>query len=157
MKLANFQVGLEHPFFLIAGPCVIESRDMAFETAGALQEMTAALGIPFIYKSSFDKANRSSGQSFRGPGLEQGLQILADVKLKLGVPILTDVHDIDQIKAASQVVDVLQTPAFLCRQTDFIQACAVSGKPVNIKKGQFLAPHDMQQVVLKAQAANNGV
>lgn len=153
MKLANFQVGLEHPFFLIAGPCVIESRDMAFETAGALQEMTAALGIPFIYKSSFDKANRSSGQSFRGPGLEQGLQILADVKLKLGVPILTDVHDIDQIKAASQVVDVLQTPAFLCRQTDFIQACAVSGKPVNIKKGQFLAPHDMQQVVLKAQAA----
>jgi 2-dehydro-3-deoxyphosphooctonate aldolase (KDO 8-P synthase) len=153
MKLAHFQVGLDHPFFLIAGPCVIESRDMAFDTAAALKEITTALGIPFIYKSSFDKANRSSGHSFRGPGIDQGLQILADVKSELGVPVLTDVHDIDQIKAAAQVVDVLQTPAFLCRQTDFIQACAVSGVPVNIKKGQFLAPHDMLQVVLKAQAA----
>lgn len=153
MKLAGFEVGLDHPFFLIAGPCVIESRDMAFETAGALKEITQALGIPFIYKSSFDKANRSSGQSYRGPGMEQGLAILADVKSALNVPILTDVHDIDQIKAVSEVVDVLQTPAFLCRQTDFIQACAVSGRPVNIKKGQFLAPHEMQQVVLKAQAA----
>ena len=153
MKLAHFQVGLDQPFFLIAGPCVIESRDMAFDTAATLKEITTALGIPFIYKSSFDKANRSSGHSFRGPGIYQGLQILADVKSELGVPVLTDVHDIDQIKAAAQVVDVLQTPAFLCRQTDFIQACAVSGVPVNIKKGQFLAPHDMQQVVLKAQAA----
>lgn len=153
MKLAHFQVGLDQPFFLIAGPCVIESRDMAFDTAATLKEITTALGIPFIYKSSFDKANRSSGHSFRGPGIDQGLQILADVKSELGVPVLTDVHDIDQIKAAAQVVDVLQTPAFLCRQTDFIQACAVSGVPVNIKKGQFLAPHDMQQVVLKAQAA----
>lgn len=153
MKLAHFQVGLDQPFFLIAGPCVIESRDMAFDTAATLKEITTALGIPFIYKSSFDKANRSSGHSFRGPGIDQGLQILADVKSELGVPVLTDVHDIGQIKAAAQVVDVLQTPAFLCRQTDFIQACAVSGVPVNIKKGQFLAPHDMQQVVLKAQAA----
>jgi 2-dehydro-3-deoxyphosphooctonate aldolase (KDO 8-P synthase) len=153
MKLAHFQVGLDQPFFLIAGPCVIESRDMAFDTATALKEITTALGIPFIYKSSFDKANRSSGKSYRGPGIDQGLQILADVKSELGVPVLTDVHDIDQIKAAAQVVDVLQTPAFLCRQTDFIEACAVSGVPVNIKKGQFLAPHDMQQVVFKAQAA----
>ena len=153
MKLAGFDVGLDQPFFLIAGPCVIESRDMAFDTAATLKEITSALGIPFIYKSSFDKANRSSGKSYRGPGIDQGLQILADVKSELGVPVLTDVHDIEQIKAAAQVVDVLQTPAFLCRQTDFIEACAVSGVPVNIKKGQFLAPHDMQQVVLKAQSA----
>jgi 2-dehydro-3-deoxyphosphooctonate aldolase (KDO 8-P synthase) len=153
MKLCGFDVGLEHPFFLIAGPCVIESRQMAFDTAGQLKEITAALGIPFIYKSSFDKANRSSGTSFRGPGMEEGLQILADVRAELKVPVLTDVHDKDQVKAVAAVVDVLQTPAFLCRQTDFIEACAASGKPVNIKKGQFLAPHDMLQVVNKARHA----
>uniref|UniRef100_UPI00333F72CC 3-deoxy-8-phosphooctulonate synthase n=1 Tax=Castellaniella defragrans TaxID=75697 RepID=UPI00333F72CC len=153
MKLCDFQAGLDQPFFLIAGPCVIESRDLAFETAGRLQEITRSLGIPFIYKSSFDKANRSSDQSFRGPGVEQGLAILADVRAQLGVPILTDVHDADQARAAAQVVDVLQTPAFLCRQTDFIHACAATLKPVNIKKGQFLAPHDMLQVVAKARAA----
>ena len=153
MKLCGFDIGLTQPFFLIAGPCVIESRQMAFDTAGALREMTAALGIPFIYKSSFDKANRSSGKSYRGPGMEQGLQILADVRAELNVPILTDVHDKDQVAAVASVVDVLQTPAFLCRQTDFIQACAASGKPVNIKKGQFLAPHDMVQVVNKARQA----
>jgi len=153
MKLAGFEVGNDKPFFLIAGPCAIESRQMAFDTAGRLKEITAALGIPFIYKSSFDKANRSSGRSFRGPGMEQGLQILADVRAELGVPILTDVHDISQIEPVAAVVDVLQTPAFLCRQTDFIQACALSGKPVNIKKGQFLAPEDMLQVVNKARDA----
>ena len=153
MKLCGFEVGLEHPFFLIAGPCVIESRQMAFDTAGQLKEMTADLGIPFIYKSSFDKANRSSGASYRGPGMDQGLQILADVRAGLGVPVLTDVHDKDQVQAVAAVVDVLQTPAFLCRQTDFIEACAASGKPVNIKKGQFLAPHDMLQVVSKARNA----
>ena len=153
MKLCGFEIGLDQPFFLIAGPCVIESRQMAFDTAGQLREITAALGIPFIYKSSFDKANRSSGTSYRGPGLEEGLQILADVRAELGVPVLTDVHDKDQVKAVAAVVDVLQTPAFLCRQTDFIEACAASGKPVNIKKGQFLAPHDMLQVVNKARHA----
>ncbi|MCD8503517.1 MAG: 3-deoxy-8-phosphooctulonate synthase [Burkholderiaceae bacterium] len=153
MKLAGFEVGLQRPFFLISGPCVIESRDMAMETAAVLKEITARLGVPFIYKSSFDKANRSSATSFRGLGMDQGLQILADVRESLGVPVLTDVHDIDQIKPVAQVVDVLQTPAFLCRQTDFIQACAVSGKPVNIKKGQFLAPEDMIQVVRKAELA----
>jgi 2-dehydro-3-deoxyphosphooctonate aldolase (KDO 8-P synthase) len=149
----RFDVGLDHPFFLIAGPCVIESRQMAHDTAGALQEMTAALGIPFIYKSSFDKANRSSGTSFRGLGMEKGLEILADVKKQLNVPVLTDIHAIEEIKAVAAVVDVLQTPAFLCRQTDFIQACAQSGRPVNIKKGQFLAPHDMIHVIAKARAA----
>ena len=153
MKLCGFDVGLEHPFFLIAGPCVIESRQMAFDTAGQLKEMTSSLGIHFIYKSSFDKANRSSGTSYRGPGMDEGLQILADVRAELQVPVLTDVHDKDQVKAVAAVVDVLQTPAFLCRQTDFIEACAASGKPVNIKKGQFLAPHDMLQVVNKARHA----
>ncbi len=153
MKLAGFDVDNDKPFFLIAGPCAIESRQMAFDTAGQLKEITAALGIPFIYKSSFDKANRSSSRSFRGLGMAQGLQILADVRAELGVPVLTDVHDISQIKPVAEVVDVLQTPAFLCRQTDFIQACALSGKPVNIKKGQFLAPEDMLQVVNKARDA----
>jgi 2-dehydro-3-deoxyphosphooctonate aldolase (KDO 8-P synthase) len=153
MKLAGFEVGQDKPFFLIAGPCVIESRQMAFDTAGTLKELTAELGIPFIYKSSFDKANRSSGTSFRGPGMQEGLSILADIRRELGVPVLTDVHDIEQVTAVAAAVDVLQTPAFLCRQTDFIQACAATGKPVNIKKGQFLAPEDMLQVVAKARAA----
>lgn len=153
MKLCGFDVGLTQPFFLIAGPCVIESRQMALDTAGRLKEITASLGIPFIYKSSFDKANRSSGTSFRGLGMEKGLDILADVKQEIGVPVLTDIHAIEEVKAVAAVVDVLQTPAFLCRQTDFIQACAVSGKPVNIKKGQFLAPHDMQHVIGKARDA----
>ena len=153
MKLAGFDVGLDKPFFLISGPCVIESRQMAMETASALKEITDKLGVPFIYKSSFDKANRSSASSFRGLGMAEGLQILADVRETLQVPILTDVHDIAQVKPVAEVVDVLQTPAFLCRQTDFIQACAASGKPVNIKKGQFLAPEDMLQVVRKAELA----
>jgi 2-dehydro-3-deoxyphosphooctonate aldolase (KDO 8-P synthase) len=153
MKLCGFDVGLDKPFFLIAGTCVIESRQMAFDTAGALKEMTAELGIPFIYKSSFDKANRTSGTSYRGPGMEKGLEILGDVKRELGVPVLTDVHTVEEIAAVSSVVDVLQTPAFLCRQTDFITACAESGLPVNIKKGQFLAPHEMKNVIDKARAA----
>jgi 2-dehydro-3-deoxyphosphooctonate aldolase (KDO 8-P synthase) len=153
MKLCGFDVGLEQPFFLIAGPCVIESRQMAHDTAGQLKEITSALGIPFIYKSSFDKANRSSGTSFRGLGMEQGLDILADVKKTLGVSVLTDIHAIEEIAPVAAVVDVLQTPAFLCRQTDFIQACGRSGKPVNIKKGQFLAPHDMKNVIDKARDA----
>lgn len=153
MKLGAFQVGLDQPFFLIAGPCVIESRQLAFDTAGRLQEITRELGIPFIYKSSFDKANRSSGESFRGPGMQEGLQILADVREHFGVPVLTDVHTAEQVNEVAAVVDVLQTPAFLCRQTDFIHACAATLKPVNIKKGQFLAPHDMVQVVKKARAA----
>ncbi|QAU35104.1 3-deoxy-8-phosphooctulonate synthase [Janthinobacterium sp. 17J80-10] len=153
MKLCGFDVGLDKPFFLIAGPCVIESREMAFDTAGRLKEITAELGIPFIYKSSFDKANRSSGTSFRGLGMEKGLEILADVKKQIGVPVLTDIHEIDEVKPVAAVVDVLQTPAFLCRQTDFIRACAQSGKPVNIKKGQFLAPHDMKNVIDKARDA----
>lgn len=153
MKLCGFEVGQEHPIFLIAGTCVIESRQMALDTAGTLKEITSALGIPFIYKSSFDKANRSSGKSFRGPGREKGLEILADVRKELGVPVLTDVHDEEMIPEVASVVDVLQTPAFLCRQTDFINACARSGKPVNIKKGQFLAPGDMKNVIDKARAA----
>jgi 2-dehydro-3-deoxyphosphooctonate aldolase (KDO 8-P synthase) len=153
MKLCGFDIGLDQPFFLIAGPCVIESRQMALDTAGQLKEITSALGINFIYKSSFDKANRSSGSSFRGLGMEKGLEILADVKAQIGVPVLTDIHEIYEIKPVAAVVDVLQTPAFLCRQTDFINACAQSGKPVNIKKGQFLAPHDMINVIAKARAA----
>ncbi|WP_020652854.1 3-deoxy-8-phosphooctulonate synthase [Massilia niastensis] len=153
MKLAGFDVGLEHPIFLIAGTCVIESRQMAMDTAGALKELTASLGIPFIYKSSFDKANRSSGTSFRGPGMDKGLEILADVRREIGVPVLTDVHTEEEIPVVASVVDVLQTPAFLCRQTDFINACARSGKPVNIKKGQFLAPGDMKNVIAKARNA----
>ena len=153
MKLAGFDVGLDRPLFLIAGPCVIESEQLALDTAGALKEITAALGIPFIYKSSFDKANRSSGASFRGLGIDEGLRILAEVKRQIGVPVLTDVHNEDEIKPVAAVVDVLQTPAFLCRQTDFIAACAVAGPPVNIKKGQFLAPHDMKNVIDKARGA----
>ncbi len=153
MKLCHFDVGLDQPFFLIAGPCVIESLEMAIDTAGQLKEMTASLGIPFIYKSSFDKANRSSGSSFRGLGMEKGLEILSQVRKQVGVPVLTDVHEIDEVRPVAAVVDVLQTPAFLSRQTDFIRACAQSGKPVNIKKGQFLAPHDMKNVIDKAREA----
>jgi 2-dehydro-3-deoxyphosphooctonate aldolase (KDO 8-P synthase) len=156
MKLCGFGVGLDRPLFLIAGPCVIESRAMALDTAGQLRDICRKLGLNFIYKSSYDKANRSSGKSFRGLGMEQGLDILADVKKQLGVPVLTDVHAEHEVAAVAAVVDVLQTPAFLCRQTDFIQACAASGKPVNIKKGQFMAPGDMKQVVLKAKEANKG-
>jgi 2-dehydro-3-deoxyphosphooctonate aldolase (KDO 8-P synthase) len=154
MKLCNFDVGLEHPLFLIAGPCVIESKQMAIDTAGALKEIAASLGIPFIYKSSYDKANRSSNSTFRGFGMEEGLRILDDVRAQIGVPILTDVHTEEQVPHVAAVVDVLQTPAFLCRQTDFITACASSGKPVNIKKGQFMAPGDMRNVVQKAREAN---
>jgi len=153
MKLCGFDIGLDKPFFLIAGPCVVESEQLQMDTAGTLKEITSSLGIPFIFKSSFDKANRSSGTSFRGPGRVKGLDILAKVKRELGLPVLTDVHTEDDITAAAQVVDVLQTPAFLCRQTDFIRAVAQSGKPVNIKKGQFLAPHDMKNVIDKARAA----
>jgi len=153
MKLCGFDVGLNQPFFLIAGPCVIESEQLQMDTAGTLREITASLGIPFIFKSSFDKANRSSGTTFRGPGREKGLEILAKVKRELGLPVLTDVHTEEDITEAAKVVDVLQTPAFLCRQTDFIRAVAQSGKPVNIKKGQFLAPHDMKNVIDKARAA----
>ena len=156
MKLCGFEVGLQRPLFLIAGPCVVESRQMAFDTAGALKEMTNDLGIPFIYKSSYDKANRSAGTSFRGPGMDEGLAILADVRRELGVPVLTDVHTADEAPRVAAVVDVLQTPAFLCRQTDFIHAVAATGKPVNIKKGQFLAPGDMKNVVAKAREANGG-
>jgi 2-dehydro-3-deoxyphosphooctonate aldolase (KDO 8-P synthase) len=152
-KLCGFDVGLDQPFFLIAGTCVIESEQSAIDVAGQLKEITSALKIPFIYKSSFDKANRSSGTSFRGLGMEKGLEILAKVKKQVGVPILTDVHDISEIKAVSQVVDVIQTPAFLCRQTDFIRACAQSGKPINFKKGQFLSPHEMLNVIDKARVA----
>jgi 2-dehydro-3-deoxyphosphooctonate aldolase (KDO 8-P synthase) len=154
MKLCGFSVGLDQPIFLIAGPCVIESRQLALDTAGTLKEICAELGVPFIYKSSYDKANRSSGKSFRGPGVDDGLRILAEVRQQIGVPVLTDVHGIDQIEAAAAVVDVLQTPAFLCRQTDFISAVASAGKPVNIKKGQFLAPADMKNVVAKAREAS---
>ncbi|UUX97613.1 3-deoxy-8-phosphooctulonate synthase [Aquabacterium sp. J223] len=153
MKLCGFEVGLDRPFFLIAGPCVVESLELQVEVAGRLKEITGRLGIPFIFKSSFDKANRSSGTSFRGPGLDGGLKILAEVRRQLGVPVLTDIHSEDQVPDVSAVVDVLQTPAFLCRQTDFIRAVAQSGKPVNIKKGQFLAPHDMKNVIDKARAA----
>ena len=151
MKLCGFEVGLERPIFLIAGPCAIESRQLALDTAGQLKEICAGVGVPFIYKSSFDKANRSSGKSFRGVGMDEGLKILADIKAQIGVPVLTDIHDIEQIKTVAAVVDVLQTPAFLCRQTDFIHAAASAGRPVNIKKGQFLAPGDMKNVVDKAR------
>ena len=153
MKLCGFEVGLDQRFFLIAGPCVIESEQLQMDVAGQLRDITAGLGIPFVFKSSFDKANRSSGTSFRGPGMDKGLEILAKVRSELGVPVLTDVHTEDDITAAAKVCDVLQTPAFLCRQTDFIRAVAQSGRPVNIKKGQFLAPHDMKNVMDKARAA----
>lgn len=156
MKLCGFDVGIEHPIFLIAGPCVIESEQMAIDTAGQLKEICASVGIPFIYKSSYDKANRSSNKTFRGFGMEEGLRILDEVRRQIGVPILTDVHTEEQVKDVAAVVDVLQTPAFLCRQTDFITAVATCGKPVNIKKGQFLAPGDMKQVVQKAKEANGG-
>jgi 2-dehydro-3-deoxyphosphooctonate aldolase (KDO 8-P synthase) len=155
MKLCNFQVGIEHPLFLIAGPCVIESEQLAIDTAGQLKEITSALDIPFIYKSSFDKANRSSHKSFRGPGLEEGLRILEKVKAQIGVPVLTDVHEDTPLAEVAAVVDVLQTPAFLCRQTNFIQNVARQGKPVNIKKGQFLSPWDMKNVTDKALATGN--
>ena len=154
MELCGFKAGLDQPVFLIAGPCVIESRDMAFDTAGRLKEICAAVGMPFIYKSSYDKANRSSGKSYRGLGMDKGLEILAAVKKQLGVAVLTDVHAIEEIAAVAATVDVLQTPAFLCRQTDFIHAVASAGKPVNIKKGQFLAPGDMKNVVDKAREAS---
>jgi 2-dehydro-3-deoxyphosphooctonate aldolase (KDO 8-P synthase) len=153
MKLCGFDIGLDQPFFLIAGPCVVESEQLQMDTAGALKEITSSLGIPFIFKSSYDKANRSSGTSFRGPGMERGLEILAKVKKDLGLPILTDVHTEAEIAEVAKVVDVLQTPAFLSRQTDFIRAVAQSGRPVNIKKGQFLAPGDMKNVIEKARAA----
>jgi 2-dehydro-3-deoxyphosphooctonate aldolase (KDO 8-P synthase) len=153
MKLCGFDVGLDHRFFLIAGPCVVESEQLQMDTAGTLKEITSALGIPFIFKSSYDKANRSSGTSFRGPGMERGLEILAKVRSTLQLPILTDVHSEAEVPAVASVVDILQTPAFLCRQTDFIRAVAQSGKPVNIKKGQFLAPLDMIQVIAKARDA----
>jgi len=153
VKLCGFDVGLERPLFLIAGPCVVESEQLQMDVAGRLKEVAARFGVPFIFKSSYDKANRSSGTSFRGPGLDKGLEILAKVKRELAVPIVTDVHREDEIAAAAAVVDVLQTPAFLCRQTDFIRAVGQSGKPVNIKKGQFLAPHDMTNVLDKARAA----
>lgn len=153
MKLCGFEIGLDKPFFLIAGPCVIESHQLAIDTAGILKEMTDELGIPLIYKSSYDKANRSSSASFRGLGIDKGLEILADVKKQFNVPVLTDVHTEGDVPQVASVVDVLQTPAFLCRQTDFIQACARSGKPVNIKKGQFMAPGDMMNVVAKAREA----
>ena len=155
MKLCGFEVGLDRPLFLIAGPCVIESEQLALDTAGQLQEITARLGIPFIYKSSFDKANRSSHQSYRGPGLEEGLKILEAVKTSIGVPVLTDVHEDTPLAEVAAVADVLQTPAFLCRQTNFIQNVARQGKPVNIKKGQFLAPWDMRNVVAKARGVGN--
>ncbi|HEV8519047.1 MAG TPA: 3-deoxy-8-phosphooctulonate synthase [Burkholderiales bacterium] len=151
MRLCGFDVGLDKPLFIIAGPCAIESRQLALDTAGQLKEICSLVGIPFIYKSSFDKANRTSGKSFRGMGMEDGLKILDDVKSQIGVAVLTDVHEIDQIDAVAAVVDVLQTPAFLCRQTDFIHAVAAAGRPVNIKKGQFLAPADMKNVVDKAR------
>ncbi|MEX0959780.1 MAG: 3-deoxy-8-phosphooctulonate synthase [Burkholderiales bacterium] len=154
MKLCGFEAGLDRPFFLIAGPCVVESRELILDTAQTLKEITSALGIPFIFKASYDKANRSSGKSFRGPGMEKGLEILAEVREKLGVPVLTDVHTDEEIPRVAAAVDVLQTPAFLCRQTDFIHAVARAGKPVNIKKGQFLAPHDMKNVVDKAREAS---
>lgn len=153
MKLCGFEIGLDQPFFLIAGPCVVESEQLQMDTAGTLRDITSALGIPFIFKSSYDKANRSSGATFRGPGMQKGLEILAKVKNELHLPILTDVHNESEIAEVARVVDVLQTPAFLCRQTDFINAVAQSGLPVNIKKGQFLAPWDMNNVIDKARAA----
>ena len=153
MKLCGFDIGLDQRFFLIAGPCVVESEQLQMDVAGQLKEITSSLGINFIFKSSFDKANRSSGASFRGPGMEKGLEILAKVRKELNVPILTDVHTVEEVPYVASIVDMLQTPAFLCRQTDFIRAVAQSGKPVNIKKGQFLAPHDMKHVIDKARAA----
>ncbi|RZT97707.1 3-deoxy-8-phosphooctulonate synthase [Rivibacter subsaxonicus] len=153
MKLCGFEVGLDKPFFLISGPCVVESEQLQMDVAGRLKEITGKLGIPFIFKSSYDKANRSSGTSFRGPGMDKGLQILAKVRKELGVPVLTDVHTEAEVPYVASVVDVLQTPAFLARQTDFIRAVAQSGRPVNIKKGQFLAPHDMKHVIQKARDA----
>ena len=155
MKLCGFEVGADQPFFLIAGPCVIESEQLALDTAGTLQEICQRLGIPFIYKSSFDKANRSSGQSFRGLGVDEGLRILSEVKKQIGVPVLTDVHEDTDMQAVAEVVDVLQTPAFLCRQTNFITRVAATGKAVNIKKGQFLSPWEMANVVDKARATGN--
>ena len=155
MKLCGFDVGLDHPFFLIAGPCVIESEQLQLDVAGQLKEITSALGIPFIFKSSFDKANRTSGTSFRGPGMEEGLRVLAEVKRQLGVPVLTDVHEYTPMDEVASVVDVLQTPAFLVRQTDFITKVCAAGKPVNIKKGQFLSPWDMKPVVEKAKSTGN--
>ena len=154
MKLCGFEAGLDRPFFLIAGPCVVESEQLQMDVAGQLKEITGSLGIPFIFKSSYDKANRSSGKSFRGPGREKGLEILAKVRKTLGVPVLTDVHTEQEVPEVARHVDVLQTPAFLCRQTDFIVAVARAGLPVNIKKGQFLAPHDMKNVVDKAREAS---
>jgi len=156
MELCGFKVGLDRPLFLIAGPCVVETEPMALDTAGKLKEITAKLGVPFVYKSSYDKANRSSGKSFRGLGIDEGLRILSEVKRRIGVPVLTDVHDASEIDTVAAVVDVIQTPAFLCRQTDFIRACAQSGRPVNIKKGQFLAPGDMKNVIDKAKDAARG-
>ncbi|ABI57184.1 3-deoxy-8-phosphooctulonate synthase [Alkalilimnicola ehrlichii MLHE-1] len=155
MDLCGFRVGLDRPLFLIAGPCVVESEQLALDTAGALAEMTGELGIPFIYKSSFDKANRSSHESYRGPGLEAGLRVLEQVRRQIGVPVITDVHEDTPLVEVASVVDVLQTPAFLCRQTNFIQNVARQGRPVNIKKGQFLAPWDMRHVVAKAREAGN--
>ena len=153
MKLCGFDIGSDRPFFLIAGPCVIESEAMVLDIASQMKEITDKLGIPYLFKASFDKANRTSGKSFRGPGLEEGLRILSEVKSKVGVSVLTDVHTEEEVSEVASVVDMLQTPAFLCRQTDFIRACAKCGKPVNIKKGQFLAPHDMMNVVKKAKEA----
>ncbi|HET7562672.1 MAG TPA: 3-deoxy-8-phosphooctulonate synthase [Rhodanobacteraceae bacterium] len=155
MNLCGFDVGLDQPFFLIAGPCVVESEQLQLDTAGTLKDITGRLGIPFIFKSSFDKANRTSSKSFRGLGMEEGLRILGEVKKQLGVPVLTDVHEYTPFDEVAEVVDVLQTPAFLCRQTDFIQKVAAAGKPVNIKKGQFLSPWDMKNVVEKARAVGN--
>jgi 2-dehydro-3-deoxyphosphooctonate aldolase (KDO 8-P synthase) len=154
MKLCGFEAGLDQPLFLIAGPCVVESRQMALETAGTLKEICGKLQVPFIYKSSYDKANRSSGKSYRGPGMQEGLDILAEVRRKIGVPVLTDVHEKEDVAQVAAAVDVLQTPAFLCRQTDFVHAVAAAGKPVNIKKGQFLSPHEMKNVVEKAREAS---
>ena len=154
MKLCGFEAGLDKPLFLIAGPCVVESRELQVETAGRLKEITGRLGVPFIFKSSYDKANRSSGKSFRGLGMDKGLEILAYVKKQIGVPVLTDVHEKDEVKPVAAVGDVLQTPAFLCRQTDFIHAAASAGRPVNIKKGQFLSPQEMRNVVEKAREAS---
>jgi 2-dehydro-3-deoxyphosphooctonate aldolase (KDO 8-P synthase) len=154
MRLCGFEAGLDRPLFLIAGPCVVESLELQVETAGKLKEITSRLGVPFIFKSSYDKANRSSGRSFRGLGMDKGLKILAEVKRQLGVPLLTDVHDKEEVGPVAAVVDVLQTPAFLCRQTDFIRAAASAGKPVNIKKGQFLSPQEMKNVVDKAKEAS---
>ena len=154
MKLCGFEAGLDRPLFLIAGPCVVESRELQVEVAGKLKEVAGKLKVPFIFKSSYDKANRSSGKSFRGLGMDQGLKILGDVKKQVGVPVLTDVHTAEEVKPVAEVVDVLQTPAFLCRQTDFIQAAAASGRPVNIKKGQFLSPQEMRNVVDKAKEAS---